>query len=638
MRSKLLFLILVVGLLFLPAGVLGENILENPSFEEGTWVNEDSIPDYWEEFEAGGGSANWYKDPEGAYEGDHYAGFSGGTWPYFTTGRTYPCTGGEIWYVGGYVKGTTTDTGNFQTIYADSEIDWINNMFYPPSETEWTYIETAVETPDGATKIGVNIAAIYAVGEVFFDSVWLAREPYTEGCATDPIPPDGGSAANDLAELSWTNPDPISEGDTITVDVYFDPNETYDPENPTKIVSNQATNSVTLSAVGITLEMDEIYIWRVDCYDPNKMVNQPWNYPVIGKVWTFDTFNRAPEVDAGPKLKAWLTDTTVDVEIDATVIDDGMPLDPGTVTLEWTVDSGPATPVFNDNTVEDPVVTFDTTGRYTLRLTADDSIESAFDTVIVDVFPGDYTGLLAHWHLNEESGPTAVDSEGGHDGTLMNDSTWMPADGQVAGAIELDGDRDYIEITDSTSGWADLTEEITVSCWIKVNEFTRPWQAVVCKGNTSYRMQRNENTNSLCFGASSSFIAGTLNVNDGKWHYVTGTYDGETISLFIDGYLDVSEENTDGIAINETALTIGENLGYMASFNGLIDEVRIYEIALPAEKVLAEFVADGGYNSCGQVYDAADFNRDCRVDMLDFTEMAITWLTCKDVTEPSCLE
>jgi hypothetical protein len=650
MRSKLLFLIvLILSFGALPGMVrAGLNVLENPSFEIGTWTSVDDIPDYWEENEVGGGTANWYKDPAGAYEGDYYVGFSGGTWPYLSTGRTYPCTGGEIWYVGGYVRGTTTFEGNFQTIYADSDIDWINNTFYPPSETEWTYIETAVETPDGATKIGVNIAAFYTVGEIFFDSVWLAREPYSEGAASDPIPPDGGSAANDLEELRWTNPEQSSPSEIITCDVWFsddypeygkykgDPNFT---NYATQIADNQPGNTASLTSVP-PLEMEHVYYWRVDVYDPNKMIDEPWKYPIIGKVWTFDTVNQAPEVDAGPKRKAWLTETTVDVQIDATVTDDGMPLEPGTVTLQWTVDDGPATPAFDNDQVEDPIVTFDTVGRYTLRLTADDSLLSASDTVIVDVFQGDYTGLIAHWKLDEESGPTAVDSLGGHDGTLMGDATWIPADGQVSGAIELDGDRDYIEIGDSSGGgtWADLTEEVTVSCWIKADEFTRGWQALVCKGNTSYRMQRNNNNDSIWFGISEAGVAGELSVNDGKWHYVAGTYDGETISLFIDGYLDVSAENSDGIDTNEAALTIGENLEYMAAFDGLIDEARIYEIALPAEKVLAEFVSDGGSESCGQVYDSADTNRDCRVDLLDFAEMAAGWLTCGDITEPSCLE
>ena len=647
MRIKFLFLIILISV-FAATTLAGLNVLENPSFEIGTWTSVDDIPDYWDEFEPAGGTANWYKDPEGAYEGDYYVGFSGGTWPYFSTGRTYPCTGGEIWYVGGYVRGTTTDTGNFQTIY-DSEIDWINNFFYPPSETEWTYVETAVETPEGATKIGVNIAAIYAAGEVFFDSVWLSREPYTEGCATDPIPPDGGSAANNLEELRWTNPDQSSPSEIITCDVWFsydfpeygkyknDPNFT---NYAIKLVDNDAVEVASLLDLDPPLEMEHTYYWRVDVYDPNK-IDEPGKYPVIGKVWTFDTVNQAPEVDAGPKRKAWLTEATVDVQIDATVTDDGMPIEPGIVTLEWTVEDGPGTPTFDpNNAVEDPIVTFDTTGRYTLQLTADDSLLNAYDTVIVDVFPGDYTGLLAHWKLDEESGPTAADSVGGHNGTLMDNPTWMASDGQVGGAIELDGDRDYIEIGDSSGGgtWADLTEEVSVSCWIKANEFTRGWQAVVCKGNTSYRMQRNNNNDSIWFSTSEAGVAGELSVNDGKWHYVAGTYDGETTSLFIDGYPDVSAENSDGIDTNEAVLTIGENLEYMAAFDGLIDEVRIYEIALPAEKVLAEFVSDGGAESCGQVYDSADINRDCRVDLLDFAEMAAGWLTCGDITEPSCLE
>jgi hypothetical protein len=655
MKSKLLFLGLLPALLILasaPTAKAAVNMIANPGFEIDD--DGDNEPDYWTLW-GSGDTQELRDDPALVYEGSKALYQTGGfalAWP----SGFHPVTPGEVYTFAAYVMDLLPEGSpspvepQFKIEHAlDGEKD--PDTFYTvplpiPHDGEYHLVYLEIECLEGYNGIR-TVLVTGDSSEYMWDNAWFGAGRLRIGGATDPVPEDGSSVANDLAELSWTNPKQTTPEEIITCNVWFsddfpeygkyedDPNFT---DFATQIADNQPGEIASLASVA--LEMDHVYYWRVDVHDPNKAESP--NYFVIGEVWTFDTFNQAPDVEAGLKGKGWLTEATVDVQLDGSATDDGMPLDPGTVTFQWTVDDGPGTVAFDNDQVEDPIVTFDTAGQYTLRLTADDSLLSASDTVIVDIFPGDYTGLVAHWSLDEESGPTAVDSVGGHDGTLMGDPTWMPAGGQVGGAIELDGDDDgngdYIEIADSTGGWADLTEEVTVSCWIKVNQFTWDWQALVCKGNTSYRMQRNWGADSIWFGISEAGVGGTLSVNDGKWHHVAGTYDGEIISLYIDGYLDVFEENTDGIGVDEMLLTIGQNLGYMASFDGLIDEVRIYEVALPAEKVLAEFVSDGGSKSCGQAYNSADFNRDCRVDLLDFAEMAAIWLTCDDITEPSCLE
>ena len=52
------------------------------------------------------------------------------------------------------------------------------------------------------------------------------------------------------------------------------------------------------------------------------------------------------------------------------------------------------------------------------------------------------TGPIAHWKLDETGGTTAIDSEGGHDGTLVNGPNWQP--GYLDGALEFDGSNDHI--------------------------------------------------------------------------------------------------------------------------------------------------------------------------------------------------
>jgi len=80
----------------------------------------------------------------------------------------------------------------------------------------------------------------------------------------------------------------------------------------------------------------------------------------------------------------------------------------------------------------------------------------------------------------------------------------------------------------------------------------------------------------------------TTSINDNKWHYLTGTYDGETLKVYVDGVFE--DDNTDpsgNLPTDTGALRIGAD--YQATpanfFNGLIDDTRIYNRALSASEI-----------------------------------------------------
>lgn len=73
---------------------------------------------------------------------------------------------------------------------------------------------------------------------------------------------------------------------------------------------------------------------------------------------------------------------------------------------------------------------------------------------------------------------------------------------------------------------------------------------------------------------------------DGQWHHAAGVYDGEEISLYIDGELDVSAKAGGKIRVNDKAVLIGENSEKRGRYwIGAIDDVRVYSYGLTAEEV-----------------------------------------------------
>jgi len=188
--------------------------------------------------------------------------------------------------------------------------------------------------------------------------------------------------------------------------------------------------------------------------------------------------------------------------------------------------------------------------------------------------------LVAHWKLDETEGTTASDSSGNdNDGSLIGDPAW------VDGALLFDGDGDYISIPNEP--FFDITDEITVTAWIKVNAFDKNFNTIIAKGDHAWRLARANNTDSVefaCTGISNNdwgYISGSVNVNDGQWHHVAGVYDGSKIYLYVDGVEDTSENASGSINNIDYPVYIGENAELTGRYwNGLIDDVRVYDRAL----------------------------------------------------------
>lgn len=146
------------------------------------------------------------------------------------------------------------------------------------------------------------------------DYRFLDVQYYDQKAASVPNPVFGKKVSLDLSQISWANPDPNAAGGVITCDGWFSP--TYpeylphldpnlqsitDPNDwcienrhfesyATKVVDNQAVNSLSLSTVTtLPLNYGQTYYWRVDTRDTSN-VNAG---TTIGQVWEFTAYNTA---------------------------------------------------------------------------------------------------------------------------------------------------------------------------------------------------------------------------------------------------------------------------------------------------------------------------------------------------------
>jgi TolA-binding protein len=199
--------------------------------------------------------------------------------------------------------------------------------------------------------------------------------------------------------------------------------------------------------------------------------------------------------------------------------------------------------------------------------------------------------LISLWEFDYKS---AMDSCGNNHGTLHGDPVFTISRSGFGSALELNG-SDYILINNESI--FDITDEITVAAWIKLNRFEKQWQSIIMKGDSAWRLMRESDKSSLAFhlnGITSDNnekygnvgVEGKVNVEDGQWHHAAGVYDGKKVYLYIDGKLDRSVDASGLIAVNDFKVSIGENLEKNGRFfTGLIDDVAIFDNSLSEEEV-----------------------------------------------------
>ena len=172
-------------------------------------------------------------------------------------------------------------------------------------------------------------------------------------------------------------------------------------------------------------------------------------------------------------------------------------------------------------------------------------------------------------------------------------------------ALDFDGVNDWVDLSNGKVSATSLglpTQDITVECWAYVRDFTT-WDAMVgfLQDNGSYERgwdievrDGNKFAFALATGGSLNYLETTSEFPLNKWYHVAATYDGTTQKIYINGNLEaISTANSGPIAYADSWLSIGsyKDDNENNHFNGIIDEVRIWNIAR-SEAEIRDFMCE----------------------------------------------
>ncbi len=228
---------------------------------------------------------------------------------------------------------------------------------------------------------------------------------------------------------------------------------------------------------------------------------------------------------------------------------------------------------------------------------------------------------VALWRFNEPSSNIAIDETGINNGTAIGTSI---IDGKFGKARYFNGVSDYIIVPNNPS--LNNLSQITIEAWVYPQGFDLGcWnqnESIIFKGVETppaiidYALRIDRNIDTWC-GSATSFrqlkfsgqfsgvnISSEIWHDINQWYYVVFVYDGNYLNLYINGILEATSNYVPNLILPSTAypLYINHhtwNYGFVSSqrIQGLIDEIRISNIARSAQEIAYYYNLVGSYPS-----------------------------------------
>ena len=218
------------------------------------------------------------------------------------------------------------------------------------------------------------------------------------------------------------------------------------------------------------------------------------------------------------------------------------------------------------------------------------------EAAILDPHPG----LVGWWRFDEEDGTIAEDSSGyGNHGTIYGATS---VDGKCGKALSFDGTNDYVDCRAGES--LTLTENFTIEGWFKTSSvpdypaiYARYYGGSATGKYSAIAFLKDGKLQAIIAdGASFESVSSAAEYDDGKWHHAAFTLSSTQLILYIDGAAETPTTRTINPGSNPAET---RHVGKYAAnyFNGIIDEVRIYNRALSAAEIEDIFQKGPGFSS-----------------------------------------
>jgi len=210
------------------------------------------------------------------------------------------------------------------------------------------------------------------------------------------------------------------------------------------------------------------------------------------------------------------------------------------------------------------------------------------------------SGMVAWWPAQGN----ALDAAGTNNGTLMGGVNYAP--GEVGEAFNFGGVNGYVNVPSSPS--LNLTNALTIEAWVELNNLNTVYFIATkgpsgtagnnYSGNFEFRISGSniQLLHQTSTGGNLATYQATSAITSGVWHHVAVTLvSGGDVNFYLDGVPagTFPQQGTFGIT-NSQPVRIGTRADGYSYFNGLIDELSIYNRALSSTEIASIYNAGSG--------------------------------------------
>ncbi len=382
----------------------------------------------------------------------------------------------------------------------------------------------------------------------------------------DNIPLDG-------VNLRWGPPEVVPPLPIIRYDLYATENRA-ELENPdlsapafiASILPNQP-----LEYFSGTLDSDKTYYWRVDTVITGETMAN-------GEIWAFQTIRRLPQFLSQPVTQAVHPGARVEFSALASS-------DYGAVSYTWFKQPNPAVLSTASSLVLTNVTSADN-GFYVCRATNSiGSTDSNPARLIVLDRGALQAGLEAYWPLDD----SLADASGSaHDGTLVGSATSV--DGIIGKGLLFPGTAGNAVQTGTWNPSA-MTGKLSFSIWAKWNGINGNYHGLIAKRDAwdpaqmMWQLEIDASSGLSQFSRYGQTPDPGVVLPVGLWHHIAVSFDGTTARIYHDGQLTSSGDFSFGTGTaSQLVFGCGE-AGGNNPFNGVLDEVAVWNRDLSADEV-----------------------------------------------------
>ena len=197
----------------------------------------------------------------------------------------------------------------------------------------------------------------------------------------------------------------------------------------------------------------------------------------------------------------------------------------------------------------------------------------------------DVINLFGAYCLSEGAGTTTLDASGNSNpGALLNGASWIT--GKFGFGASFDGTNDFISIADGPS--LQLGRTGTVEAWVKLDTRNR-WNGVLGKASSdndaahNYALLVDKTGRPICVignGTTYNTAKSATALAVQRFYHLACTWDGSQLRFYLDCVLNKTATQTITPTATGGPLVIGQFGGNVDYLDGVVDEVRIFNVAV----------------------------------------------------------